>query len=180
MRPEARGKADIYLPDEKRISRIRARAQRRTLSAQWLCWYGALAQSRARISLLGEGIRCGNGNEYSGTTQPLAFVACSGQAWPHPLRNTNALLLGDGGDNRDHGVAKDAAGVEILLGEAAIADAVAGESLQMLKRGQNAFPTEPVKRPEQENIKFPLTGVTEQVKNPVCSALVRPVSLSSA
>jgi len=59
----------------------------------------------------------------------LAFVACGRQAGFHSFRDTNAFLLGHGGDNRNDGVPEDAAGVEILLGETAVANAIAGEAL---------------------------------------------------
>jgi hypothetical protein len=139
-----------FVPNEKRISRIRTRAPPHMLSVPWLCWYLALRQSHARICLPGAAIRSGNGKRTLGDGLTLALVACCREAGLHPFRDTNAFLLRNCGHDSNHGVAEDAAGVEILLGETAVADAVTGESLQVLQRGRNAFPREPVKRPEQQ------------------------------
>ncbi len=86
----------------------------------------------------------------------LTFVACRDQAGSHPFRDTNAFLLRDCGYDGDNGVAEGAAGVEVLLDEAAIADAVACQPLQMLQCWQNAFAAESVERPEQQNVELPL------------------------
>jgi hypothetical protein len=109
-----------------------------------------------RHAFLAQGFDAGAGNEHSGTTQPLALSASGREAGFHPFEDTNALLLGDCGHHGNYGIAEDSAGVEVLLGEAAIADAVACQPLQMLQCWQNAFPAEPVERPEQQNIELPL------------------------
>ena len=85
------------------------------------------------------------------------------QAKFHPLRDTNAFLLGNCGYDGDDSLAEGAAGVDLLLCETAIADAIAGQPLKMLHCWQNAFPAEPVERPKQENVKLPLAGIAEHL-----------------
>ncbi len=77
-----------------------------------------------------------------------------------PARMRSEILirscLATGGDDGDHGVPEDSAGVEALLGMAAIADAVGCQPLKMLQRWQNTFPAEPVERPEQQYVELAL------------------------
>jgi len=66
-----------------------------------------------------------------GRPNRLPLLRSRGQACPDPLRDANAFLLCHHRDNGDYGIPEDVAGVEILLGETVVADAVAGESLRV-------------------------------------------------
>jgi hypothetical protein len=59
-------------------------------------------------------------------------------------------------------VFEDPAAVEGLLGEAAVADAVLCQALQVMQRFEHAFTAEAVERPEQRQVEFPLTCVVDQ------------------
>ncbi len=70
-------------------------------------------------------------------------------------------LLGDRGNDGDHGVFEDPAGIKILLGETPVADAVGCEPIEMLERFQHTFAGETVQGPEKQHVKLALTGVAE-------------------
>ena len=78
----------------------------------------------------------GNLASIHGYTRPAEFdTLCAGcfQACPYTLRNADALLLGDRGNDGDYRVLEDPAGIEILLGEAPVADSVGREPVKMLE-----------------------------------------------
>jgi hypothetical protein len=71
------------------------------------------------------------------------------------------LLLGDGGENRQHGIAEDARTVQVLLSERFEGHAVAGELLQVLQRLQHTLAAEAVERPELHHIELATVGSVE-------------------
>lgn len=84
------------------------------------------------------------------------------QTGKRALREADSFLFGDHRQNRNHGLAKHAAGVQILLSETAIADAVPGEGLQIRERLEDALAAEAVQAPEQHQSKLPARGRPEQ------------------
>src|SRR5271165_410693 len=75
----------------------------------------------------------------------------------YPLRNSHTLLFCDCGDDSDHCVLKDTAGIEILFSETSVANATSSKSIQVLKSFQHTLSRETVKRPKEKHIELSLT-----------------------
>ena len=71
------------------------------------------------------------------------------EAGVHPLAEPDALLLCDRGQDRQNGVLEDPAGIQVLLRETAIADAVLRKPLEVVQRLEHSLPAEPVQGPKQ-------------------------------
>ena len=91
-------------------------------------------------------------------TKSLSLATGAFQAGFGALGNPDSLLFRERRHDRDDGIPEDPAGVEPLLCEAAILDAIAGESVEMRQGFVDSFAGKPIQRPEQEDIKLPATG----------------------
>ena len=92
----------------------------------------------------------------------------------------DALLLRNYGEDRDDGLQEHAAGIEILRGEAAIADAVLREILQASKCFGHSLPTETVEAPEQHQLKLPAGSGFEQCLELLAVAVPGPCGRASS
>jgi len=81
------------------------------------------------------------------------------QTGHHALAETHTFLLSDGRQDAQHSILEDPAAVKVLLGEAAVADAILQQALQVVERFEHAFTAEAVQAPEQHQIELPLAGV---------------------
>jgi len=62
--------------------------------------------------------------------EPLSPTAGAGQAGLYAFAESDSFLLCDRGENRDHRIMEDPAGIEIRLGETAITDAGPGQPVE--------------------------------------------------
>ncbi len=92
----------------------------------------------------------------------------------HALGKAYAFLFGNRPENCDDRFSKNTARIKIGFTEGAIPDAIASESVQVLKRRQCTFTGESVQAPKQHNVKFSLRCVFEQ------SAEVWPAAILAA
>lgn len=86
--------------------------------------------------------------------QPFPLTLGARQTGEGPLTQPDAFLLGYRRQNGEHGIAKDAARVEILFSEATPVHSGSGECLKVLQRFQNTLPAESVKRPKENQVEF--------------------------
>jgi hypothetical protein len=78
------------------------------------------------------------------------------------FRQANPLLLGDGGQDRQHRVPERSDASEVLFLEGPPIDPVPGEALKVLEGLQDALPSETVERPEQNEVELAFGGIPEQ------------------
>jgi len=93
-------------------------------------------------------------------SQPLAVVPGPSQAGFDTFRNDVSLQLGHGRNDRKDGSTQRRAGVYIFL----VADEIDAQILEFLQ-GQNQVlgaSGEPIKAPDQNDIKAPLSGIVHQ------------------
>src|SRR5262249_16765348 len=112
----------------------------------------------------GGALRAQNGDpvsvhHYTGTAEALALRAGRFKPCLNALRDAQALLFRNCGDDRNHCIFENSAGIEIMLREAPVAYSVGSQPVQMLQGFQNALTREPVQSPEQHYVEFALAGV---------------------
>src|SRR5271165_333215 len=93
--------------------------------------------------------------------EPLSPTAGAGQAGLYAFAESDSFLLRDRGENRDHRILEDPAGIEVRLGETAIADAGPSQSVEMSEGFEDAFAGEAIERPKQEQVKTAMGGIAE-------------------
>ena len=107
-----------------------------------------------------------NGHRRAARTQAAMRAWSAGLFLPFEpgasaLREADTLLLGDGGQDGDHGILEDIAGIEILLRVGAEADAPLREPVEQEQSRQRALAGEPVERPKEQNIEAAIFRIGE-------------------
>jgi hypothetical protein len=115
--------------------------------------------------------------------EPLSPDCGRGQAGLYAFAESDSFLLRDRGENRDHRILKDPAGIEVRLGETEVADAGRSQSVEMSEGFEDAFASEAIERPKQEQVKtamrdnFPCrTRPSKSLgfKSPLCTKFTIP------
>ena len=95
--------------------------------------------------------------------RPSRFPRLRARARPgsYAFAESDSFLLRDRGENGDHRILEDPAGIEVRLGETAIADAGPSQSVEMSEGFEDTFAGEAIERPKQEQIKTAMGGIAE-------------------
>ena len=93
--------------------------------------------------------------------EPLSPTAGAGQAGSYTFAEADSFLLRDRGENGNDGILEDPAGIEVRLGETAITDAGSSQSVEMSEGFEDAFASEAIERPKQEQVKTAMCGIAE-------------------